>query len=260
MDILLFKALAFVFIFLVGIAGGLCSRWLSGAKHSELLFSLGNAFAGGVFLGAGLLHMLPDAQEGFKNLIPESDYPWFALVCCGGFLLFLEKVLMHHEHSQQVEPTPKETATLSPYPYVLLVVLSVHSIITGIALGTEGRISQASVILLAVLAHKGTASFSLGISLFRANVPCGRIYRMIALFALMTPLGILLGVGCMHLMDGWMERAFEAGFDALAAGTFLYVALLDIVDDEFSRRHHLALKFGLVILGLAVMAVVAIWT
>ena len=54
---------------------------------------------------------------------------------------------------------------------------------------------------------------------------------------------------------------FEAVFDALAAGTFLYIALLDILEEEFraSTSHRMG-KFFLVLAGFALMALVAIWT
>jgi zinc transporter 1/2/3 len=259
MHIVVFKVVAFFAIFVTGLLGGLLSKWLSGSSKSDLLFSLGNAFAGGVFLGAGLIHMLPDAQKGFRELT-GSDYPWFALVCCMGFLLilFLEKVLIRYEHSHKEESAFADDLTV--YPYVLMIVLSVHSLITGIALGTEGRIAQAAVILIAVMAHKGTAAFALTVSLIRGSASQQRLIGMVTLFSLMTPIGILLGIGFMKVLSGNAEQVFEAGFDGLAAGTFLYVALLDILQEEFAKQLHRPLKFALVFAGLAVMAIVAIWT
>jgi zinc transporter 1/2/3 len=259
MDVTVFKVVAFFVIFATGLLGGLLSKWLSDSAKSELLFSLGNAFAGGVFLGAGLIHMLPDAQAGFRALT-GSDYPWFALVCCAGFLLilFLEKVLVHHGHSH--EGMAAQADDLSVSPYVLMVVLSLHSVITGIALGTEGRIVQAAVILIAVTAHKGTAAFALAVSLLRNSATLRRLAGLVGLFSLMTPLGILLGMGFMKVLSGPAEQMFEAGFDGLAAGTFLYVALLDILEKEFADPLHRPLKFAWVFAGLAVMAIVAIWT
>jgi solute carrier family 39 (zinc transporter), member 1/2/3 len=261
MDITTFKLTAFFAIFVTGLLGGVVSRWISASNRSEFLFSMGNAFAGGVFLGAGLIHMLPDAQAGFHAIDGGADYPWFALFCCVGFLLilFLEKVLVRHTHSHEEAPAfIKED--LSLYPYVLMLVLSIHSIITGIALGTETRIAQALVILLAVVAHKGTAAFSLGVSMIRGAVPMKRVAGMVTLFSLMTPLGLLLGMGFMKVLSGHAEQVFEALFDALAAGSFLYVALLDILQDEFSRQKNRPLKFLLVLAGLGIMALVAIWT
>lgn len=146
------------------------------------------------------------------------------------------------------------------YPYVLLLVLSVHSVITGIALGTETRIVQASVILIAVLAHKGTAAFALGVSMLRTGMERRRFTRMIFLFSSTTPLGIILGIGVISLVTGRAAQGFEALFDALAAGTFLYVAVVDIIEEEFSKSHNQWIKFGLVAAGLGMMALVAIWT
>lgn len=259
MSVLTTKIIAFFVVFATGLLGGLLSKWLAGSKKSELIFSLSNAFAGGVFLGAGLIHMLPDAQEGFSNLT-GSAYPWFAVVCCGGFLLvfFLEKVAMHHTHSHDGASVFSGKQAL--YPYVLMIVLSLHSIITGIALGTEAHIAQVAVILIAVMAHKGTAAFALTVSFIRASVSLGRIIRMVVAFSFMTPFGILLGIGFMKLLSGQAEQIFEAGFDALAAGTFLYVAVLDILEEEFANHENRALKFVCVFGGLTVMAVVAIWT
>ncbi len=256
MPVVTFRVMAFFVILVTGVVGGLTARRIAGSKRSEFLFSMGNAFAGGVFLGAGLIHMLPDAQEGFRALTNGSDYPWFALVCCVGFLaiLLLEKVLMRHDHNSE----PFHGGPV--FPYVLMLALSIHSIITGIALGTESKIAQAVVIMIAVVAHKGTAAFALGVSMTRAQVALRRFFVMILLFAFMTPFGLLLGCGFMKLLAGTAEQVFEALFDALAAGTFLYIALLDIVQEEFSRERHNALKFLLVLSGLAVMAIVAVWT
>jgi hypothetical protein len=80
--------------------------------------------------------MLADAQEGFKNLT-GSDYPYYALVCCSGFLLilFLEKVLVQHGHISENASLLNGKPVL--YPYILMIVFSVHSVITGIALGDD---------------------------------------------------------------------------------------------------------------------------
>lgn len=263
MDVTTFKLVAFVTIFLVGISGGLFAKYLSTSSRSEFYFSSGNAFAGGIFLGAGLIHMLPDAQQGFHDVLGHSDYPWFAVACALGFLfiLFLEKVLFSHDHHTGTKVTADVQSDKFLYPYILMLVLSIHSIITGIALGTESRIAQAAVILIAVLAHKGTASFALAISMLRSRIPPRQMAGLIVCFSLMTPLGIASGYFFMLLLSGRAEAVFEAVFDALAAGTFLYIALLDILEEEFrSSTSHRMEKFFLVLAGFGLMALVAIWT
>ncbi|MFH1313249.1 MAG: ZIP family metal transporter [Candidatus Eisenbacteria bacterium] len=254
------RIFAVIAILLTGLAGGVLSRLMSAGTRSERLLSLGNAFAGGVFLGAGVIHMLPDARDGFAAIQGTSDYPWYALVCTCGFLLilFLEKVCLPNQHGHELRVEGANQSLLQPY--VLMMVLSLHSIITGIAFGTESTVAQASVILIAVLAHKGTAAFALGVSMVRTGTDRGRFIRLIAFFSCMTPLGIILGRIAMTAMSDKGARVFEALFDALAAGTFIYVAVIDILGEEFAHPDRRWLKLGAVSLGLGLMAVVAIWT
>lgn len=257
MGILAFKIIAFVAILLTGLAGGLLSVRLSASERSDRFFSLGNAFAGGIFLGAGLIHMLPDAQEGLKAL--ASDFPWVMLLCAAGFLLVLvlEKVIIH-SHDAVADSVERE-AKCSLYPYILTIVLSVHSVIAGIALGTEDTIRLSIVIFIALISHKGSAAFALGVSLVRAGIHKSRLLKIVTLFCFMTPLGIVIGSIATAAMSGRTEQIVEGVFDAVAAGTFLYVAVLAIIEEEFSLPHDRWLKFFLLTFGLGVMAVLAIW-
>jgi zinc transporter 1/2/3 len=259
MHFALFKVGALALILLTGLTGGLLSLWLASSKRSERIFSLGNALAGGIFLGAGLIHMLPDAQAGFSAYAPAASFPWVFLICALGFLLvlLLEKVVLHHHDA--VAASEQHDPGRAVYPYVLTLVLSVHSIITGIALGTEKTLGLALVILIAVLAHKGSAAFALGVSLCRAEVPRPRLLRIVGFFCLMTPLGIVLGSGMTALMSGPAEQLATSVFDALASGTFLYVALIDILEQEFAHPEARRLKFNLVLSGLGMMALLAVW-
>ena len=58
-------------------------------KPSDLhkpALGFGEAFAAGIFLGAGLIHMLGDAQSAFDAA--NVNYP-FAMVTCGAVMLLL---------------------------------------------------------------------------------------------------------------------------------------------------------------------------
>ena len=92
MTVLEFKILAVVVIFVIGVSSGLLPLRFVVSKGEQLLFSIGNSLAGGIFLGAGLLHLLPD---GIEFLSSVSDYPLAMLLAAGslGILLFLEKVI-----------------------------------------------------------------------------------------------------------------------------------------------------------------------
>lgn len=259
MSILTFKLVAIVFVAATGLLGGYMAVGMSSRKLNERFFSFGNAFGGGIFLGAGLIHMLPDARETFQNYAPNCQFPWVPCLCACGFLivLFLEKVLLR-EHDA-VAASEKHKPGRALFPYVLTLVLSVHSIIAGIAVGTEERVTQVIIILVAIVAHKASAAFALGVSLNRGHVPRARSYGILTFFSFMTPLGIVIGSTLTALLEGQAEQVVTAVFDALAAGTFLYVAMIDIIEEEFHHPVDRWPKYGLVLSGLGLMAALALY-
>jgi solute carrier family 39 (zinc transporter), member 1/2/3 len=248
-------------ILATGLFAGLTPALTGAAGRYERFFSLGNALGGGVFLGAGLIHLLPDAIDNFSGLLgPDFDYPLASLICAAGFLLILliEKVIVGGDEERlAAEASRSDDAML---PYVLALVLSVHSLIAGMALGAESQLATSVALFIAIIAHKGVAAFALGVSLERGAVRRSRSIGIVTLFSVMTPLGILAGAGLGALLSGAAEHWFEGTFDALAAGTFLYVAVVDIIGGEFSLRKDLWAKFMMVLTGLALMALVAVWT
>ena len=239
-------------IFSAGVLGGLLPRRIGKSARGNTILALGSAFSGGIFLGAGLIHLLADGLELMNDALGDVEFPWAFFILGTGFLIILliEKVL-----SKQSED---ETAQTN-HPYILLLILSVHSIIAGTALGLEASIAGSFVLLFAVLAHKSFASFALGVSLHGANVDRTRARNLILFFSIMTPLGVAFGAALQSLLESDTIILAEAIFDSLAAGTFLYVATLDILKESFESKQHLLPKFLLVALGFLLMALIAIW-
>lgn len=253
MSLLTIKILSAMAIIIVGLIGGTIPIVASRFENSRRFFSLGNAFAGGVFLGAGLIHLLPD---GTRKLATVSTFPIGGLLAAVGFALLLlvdRVVFSHHDLTASAERNS------STYPYVLTVILSVHSIIAGTSLGLETHVTTAIVILLAILFHKGSAAFALMVSLHSAGVEATRQKRMLGLFVLMTPLGLLIGSIASAVLTGNVAVLLEGSFDTLASGTFLYVAVIDIIDEELSIDEDKLAKFALITVGVAFMALLAVW-
>ena len=57
------------------------------------------------------------------------------------------------------------------FAYILILVLGLHSLLAGIALGIEDSGIVGLAIVVTILAHKGAAAFSLGVSFVKANMP-----------------------------------------------------------------------------------------
>lgn len=256
MGIVEIKLAAATLIFLSGLVGGMLPLRFDESERSKRLLALGNGFAGGIFLGAGLIHMLGDAQMGFSSL--AFDYPVALLIAGGGFLavLFLEMVALQGRE----DVGAMSGGTNAVYPFLLIVVLSVHSLIAGTALGLETSVAASAALVVAILAHKGSAAFALGVSLKTARFERRRMGMLVALFSCMTPLGVLLGFAFSQTLADSTAVLVEALFDALAAGTFVYVAVLDIIEETFAEKVDLGLKFLVLLLGFFGMALLALWT
>jgi len=212
---------------------------------------IGEALASGVFLGAGLLHMLAEANQGFTS--QDVHYPMAFFIAAVSFL-----ILLFLEHLGLGLSKP-ETKTANKFIALLtLAILSVHSLLAGVALGVTHYAATAGIILFAIVAHKWAASFALAITLNRTALTFWHSIYLFALFSLMVPIGILFGTTISY---GYPERPLlEASFEALAAGTFLYMGTLHglkrsvMVDRCCNTR-----EFFWVILGFMLMAVIAIW-
>jgi len=66
------KILAMIIMFMmIMIVGSLPIR-IKSFKTNPLLLSLTRAFSGGLFLGVGLIHLLPEANEKFEAYAEEN--------------------------------------------------------------------------------------------------------------------------------------------------------------------------------------------
>lgn len=203
------------------------------------LSDLGDPLAGGVFLGAGLLHMLPDAVDGY--LAQGVRYPW-PFVICGSVALSL--LLL-----QRLGSGSRAPASLSLFAAAAL---SIHSLLAGAALG--GTSGKAALILLfvALIAHKGAASFSLSRLLAQSQMSRGWAITVQCGFIFALPLGVGLGAAATHLEHG--SSIVVPAILAAGAGTFLYFGGMHRPD---TTDANIWAKSAMAILGFAVMAVVA---
>jgi len=256
--------LAFALAVLAGGAlGGALPLWRR-ATLGERVLGWGNAFTAGIFLGAGWIHMLPDSADGWRAL--GWEYPMAYSLAAVGFvvMLLVEHVLLSESAHEVVHaPSSERFAHLSEdgrgfTAYAVLIALSVHSILAGLALGATPELGGALVIFVAIAAHKSMEGFALGVSLRRDRMPVRRAWALLALFSVATPIGILAGAGVGEALEDRAGAILEAAFLALAAGTFVYVATLDILREEFVEPGGRLAKWLPVACGAAIMGLLAV--
>ena len=167
--------------------------------------------------------------------------PWpGVLVLAGALLLYLLQNLV----------LPGRAAS-DPHVSVgwgFLVGLSVHAFATGLGVAAaSGRPSLAGALLLPVVMHKAAEGFSVATVFLLSGKGRGKILLLVALFALTTPAGLLAG----EALRGQLGPAGRDAFVALAAGTFLFVALGDLLPEVFHGRHDTAWRVVLLATGVA---------
>jgi zinc transporter 1/2/3 len=178
------------------------------------------------------------------------NYPLAELFCAAGFLLliFFERL---SGNSQDYKDS---------VPYVVAVIIIIHSLIEGAVLGINTSMATAAIIFVAIIAHKSSESFALAVILNQARVPFKHMFAIITIFALMTPLGIAVGTSMSIYLHTEMGRLITAAFNAFAAGTFLYMSTLHHINHHKNSHYGEGLwEFFALVIGLSVMAGIAVW-
>ncbi len=230
------------------------------------VLSWGNALAAGILLGIGLIHMLAESAEAFDD--QGFRYPVAFALAAAAFLalLLLEHVALPDSAHQAVHARSGEahqalTASEASHhvaPYALIGALSVHSILAGITLGAQPELAGGLALFAGLMTHKTVEGLALGVSLAGAGIARSRALRILAVFALLTPAGIGLGAGLAGILDGPGSRLFGAASLALAGGTFLYIASLDLMRDEYLRPGSAWHKWAWTAAGVLLTALLAL--
>lgn len=113
---ILLKTISIVVLLGMAIGFGIMPFFISSCRKTKFL-GLANAFSGGLFLGIGLFHILPESSELLEELT-EAPISYFCAFFSYALILFVEKVvfnshaLIHgaHEHEHEKEHQDTENA------------------------------------------------------------------------------------------------------------------------------------------------------
>ncbi len=271
MNIVELKVVFAIAVFITGVFGVFIPWMIGGGRSHNRFMAWGDTFAGGVLGGAGLIHLLSGADKGFHQL--GVTYPLAFLLAGAGFLLILliEAVIaadsdpgqspLHCGFRSASHEIGSRTQVSQWYNYsfILLLVLSVHSIILGLALGAQRSLASAMAVFIAIIAHKAMAGFALGVSFRRTESSLWRTAPFGVFFSSITPLGILAGTLIDTLISSSGGLVFESIFNSIGAGTFLYIATLEIIRTEFELPGDNWQKWLLSAVGFGLMAILAVW-
>ena len=228
-----------VLLVAAGLAGGLplLKQWSSHGLH--VLASV----SAGVLLGTVFLHLLPELTHELALDGRDGRLTW--VVGLIGFLLlfFVEKVWLAPSHADS-----HQLVWLASYTG-----LCVHAAVAGLALaavvGDSSAQAVGAPVLVAIVVHKVGESFSLATVMRLAGLGAARMGLLLGLFALVTPVGVLIGQAW---SGGGPSATVVEGF---ACGTFLYVAACDLLPEVFHGESGRWLQGIAVVAGAAAVGV-----
>lgn len=254
----------------VSLAGAVLPlKYRPGHQQLQVYISL----AAGALLGAALFHMLPHSTAH----LGESFGLPLALGIITVFLMqryvaphshelpaaeahaLDERHGTDHGHSEHLCTEHEHFHSAGPFlsGAVAIMALSVHSFFDGVAIaaaiGTPQHAGESLTlpVVLSVLIHKPMDGLSVAVLLLNAGVSRRTFWLVEALYAALVPFGVLLYTWTQGTVA---EPTTLAGYTmAFSAGTFLAVALADLLPELQFHRHDRNILSGALLLGMAVM-------
>ncbi|XP_015694928.2 zinc transporter 8-like [Oryza brachyantha] len=150
---------------------------------------------------------------------------------------------------------------------VLELGIVVHSVIIGISLGASQSPDTIKPLVVALSFHQMFEGMGLGGCIVQAKFKARSVVTMVLFFCLTTPAGIAVGAGISSAYDESSPAALvvEGLLNSVAAGILLYMALVDLLAEDFTDprvqgrpRMQLAVNVAMLV-GAALMSMLAGW-
>jgi zinc and cadmium transporter len=183
------------------------------------------AVAAGALLGDAFFHLIPESFEEIAN--PTH----IALALLTGIFSFfiLEKYLhFHHEHDEC-----RHEEKIKPVGPLILVSDSIHNILDGIIIGISYAVSipVGVATTIAVIFHEIPQE----IGDFGVLLHAGYSKSQALFYNFLSALGAIIGVVVVLLFSPLPEKLLTFALP-FAAGSFIYIAMVDLVPELHKQR------------------------
>jgi zinc and cadmium transporter len=248
---------------------GGCVPFLGRVTHSRLQLYL--SLSAGVMLGACFFHVMPDAME-----MAGSGFGWWmalgavGLFCIERFIAphsheVSSKLQQDHEHEPGCEHDHEHRAAPAVAGWMAVVGLTIHTFMNGVGLagavqfdvekGSAAKWALPGLALfLAIALHKPADALAISTVLSRKGVRRGTLTLVQLGFALMVPVGAAAFMITSGAIKEDLQNQLTGAALAFSAGTFLFIALSDLLPEVQFHRHDrvplsLALILGTILMG-----------
>ncbi|KAH8740856.1 zinc ZIP transporter protein [Cryptosporidium ryanae] len=154
-----------------------------------------------------------------------------------------------HRHSRSVYNSSNSSSNV----YFLVSALSVHSIFEGMLVGISKNYISVITITLVIIAHKWVEGIAVSAGIKKhSEISANVTKQLLTSFIFMSPLGIILGQLFWFISSPYVNVIFTC----ISAGALLYVALGEMILDEFNCGENRKQKFLLFILGIILVTII----
>jgi zinc transporter ZupT len=245
-----FYVVEFLLIASVVLGGAVVSYFKATNKNQYIKLAL--AFSGGFLLAVIFQHLLPElygSHEGHAHAHSET-LPTFQV---GVFILlgFLVQLVLEY-FSGGIEHGHVHVHKGQAMPWTLFISLSVHSVIEGIPLGNMLQLGSAPTnhatmngsFLWGIIFHQIPVAIALMTLLLATKLQRRNAWFILLAFGLMTPLGVLLGLGITTEQLGLNVQLILA----VVVGMFLHISTTIIFETTENHKFNL-LKLLSILVG-----------
>ncbi|CAN1327852.1 Fe(2+) transport protein 1 [Linum perenne] len=282
----------------IGVSLPILCRNIPTLHPDSKLFFLIKAFAAGVILATGFVHILPDAFESLsspclsENPWSRFPFPGFVAMVSAVITMIIDTLATSYFKGEQfregkgVLPRSGSSGDLETngggggdlYQIVtkMLCILClqvlelgivVHSVIIGISLGASGSTKTIKPLVAALTFHQFFEGLGLGACLSQASFRFRVASMMVAFFSFTTPIGIAAGICIARIYSESSQTTLVVGglMNSASAGILIYMALVDLLAQDFGSPRligNLRLQLGgyvSLLLGMLCMSSLAGW-
>ncbi|KAK7271689.1 hypothetical protein RJT34_27793 [Clitoria ternatea] len=236
-------------------------------QENDLYFPV-KAFAAGVILATGFVHILPEAFETLTNpCIGERPWRMFpfsgfvAMVAAIGTLIIEVLAMGYYKRSEMRKARPlnfdEEITHVSDHVHnsalvserldspnllrhtivsqILELGILLHSIILGVSLGVSGNPNTIKPLVVVLSFHQCFEGMGLGGCISQGQFKYHKIVIMVLFFCLIFPIGIVIGIGISNIYHGSSPKALivEGILLSASGGILIYMALVDLLATDF---------------------------
>jgi len=162
-----------------------------------------------------------------------------------------------HDHSHKDEHGHNRVKHSAGW--ILFSVLALESFITGSACGVSSTDLGALVIFIAIITHIWAEAFALCATFLKSKMEGRTCAKVMIGFSLVTPVGIYVGMLLQSILQGEVALITKAMLISFAAGTFLYISIVEVMAEEFENGEDKWKKLNCILLGFAFMSALAAW-